>query len=210
MGGHRIRSQSTEKDWNFSSLVIIFAHLIPKVPSMNKIRFLLVGMIVSLTAACTGGSENPPASSDKSASSSTSGDDAPAVDNEDLTPGLKGIDADNNGIRDDIDRFIARYYSGTSMMKKVAEREARAFQKSMEATTGEAAQAAGNAIFLAGDCAYKLLPHATGKDMKIVEDMSIEIKALTANTKERFEAYWRGEALASGMVFRVNDDPVCE
>lgn len=210
MGGHRIRSPSTEKDWNFSSLIIIFAHLIPKVPSMNKIRFLLIGMIVSLTAACTGGSENPPASPDKSASSSTSGDDAPAVDNEDLTPGLKGIDADNNGIRDDIDRFIATYYSATSMMKKAAEREARAFQKQVNAVTPEQARIAGNEVSLAGDCTFENLPHATEKDMKSAEDMSIEIKALTANTRERFEAYWRAQEMVSGSVFRNEKQPVCD
>jgi hypothetical protein len=95
-------------------------------------------------------------------------------------------------------------------MKKAAEREARAFQMSMEATTPEEAKAAGKAIFHAGDCSYKLLPHATEADMKFVENMPIEIKALTANTPERFSAYWRGEELASGMAFYTNDNPNCE
>jgi hypothetical protein len=177
---------------------------------MKMMRYFLATLSFLLITACSGGNGSSATSVDESGSPSTAADDAPVVDNEDLTPGLKGIDTDRNGIRDDIDRFIARHYSATSTIKKVADLEARAFQKSMEATTPGEAQAAGNAIFLAGDCAYKLLPHATDKDMKFVENMSIEIKALTANTKERFSAYWHEESLAGGMVFRDNDDPVCE
>jgi hypothetical protein len=177
---------------------------------MKKRRFVLATTLFVLITACSGEGGRPSSPNDKAGSPSTPADDAPLVENEDLTPGLKGIDADGNGIRDDIDRFIARHYSATPLIKKVAEKKARAFQKSMEATTHQEAKAAGNAIFLAGDCAYKLLPHATDGDMKFVESMSIEIKALTANTKERFSAYWNGEELAGGMVFDTNDNPVCE
>ena len=178
---------------------------------MKMMRYFSATLLFLLITACSGGNGSSATSVDESGSPSTAADDdAPVVDNEDLTPGLKGIDTDGNGIRDDIDRFIARHYSATSTKKKVADLEVRAFQKSMEATTPGEAQAAGNAIFLAGDCAYKLLPHATDKDMKFVENMSIEIKALTANTKERFSACWHGESLAGGMVFRDNDDPACE
>ena len=177
---------------------------------MKKSRLVCTAFIFSLITACSGGGESSGPAVNKGSSQPTPIDDAPAVDNEDLTPGLKGIDANANGIRDDIDRFIASHYSASSMMKKVAEKQARAFQMSMEAATSEEAKKAGNAIFLAGDCAYKFLPHATEDDMKFVESMSIEIKALTANTTERFSAYWRGEELASGMVFYSNDDPDCE
>ena len=177
---------------------------------MKNNRLFFLTLLFLLVTACSGegGSGGTPAA--KVNVPAAAADDAPQVDNEDLTAGLKGIDADANGIRDDIDRFIARHYSATSIMKKAAEREARAFQMSMEATTPEEAKAAGNAIFHAGDCSYKLLPHATEADMKFVENMSIEIKALTANTPERFSAYWRGEELASGMVFYSNDNPDCE
>ena len=48
------------------------------------------------------------------------------------------------------------------------------------------------------------------KDLKFAEDMSIEIKALTANTKERFEAYWRAQEMVSGAVFKEAKKPVCD
>ena len=177
---------------------------------MKKKQIFFTTIVFLLLTACSGENGTSTSNGSGSESSSTPTDNAPAVDNEDLSPGLKGIDADGNGIRDDIDRFIARHYSITSTIKKVAEKKARAFQKSMEANTHEEAQAAGNMIFMAGDCAFQLLPHATEQDMKFIENMSIEIKALTANTKERFSAYWNGESLAGGMVFKVTDDPVCE
>mgnify|MGYP003543664683 FL=1 len=40
---------------------------------------------------------------------------------EDFTPGLKGIDSDSNGIRDDIDALILQKYADTPTIKKAAE-----------------------------------------------------------------------------------------
>jgi hypothetical protein len=96
------------------------------------------------------------------------------------------------------------------MMKKAAEQEARAFQKQVDAGTPEQALAAANAVSRAADCTFKTLPHATEKDLNFAEDMSIEIKALTANTKERFEAYWRAQEMVSGAVFKDAKEPVCD
>jgi hypothetical protein len=168
--------------------------------------FVLLAVLFAFLGACSDGSRK----ADSGSKSVAPVEEAALIDNEDLTPGLKGIDADGNGIRDDIDRLIAKSYSGTSIIKKVAERRARALQQSMEATTPEQAQIAGDAIMHAGDCAYVLLPHATPEQRKFRERMSTEIEALTANTKERLKAYWHSEALSSGMVFRSNNNPVCD
>jgi hypothetical protein len=175
-----------------------------------KRQFLFAAILVPLLAACSGDNNNSGASSGQGSSASKPAENAALIDNEDLTPGLKGIDTDGNGIRDDIDRLIAKKYAVTPAMKKAAEQKARALQKSMETTTREQARIAGNEIFRAGDCAFQFLPHATEDDMKALEKMSAEIEALTANTKERFEAYWRGETLAGGMVFRRAKEPVCD
>jgi hypothetical protein len=181
---------------------------------MKKKQLFFTTIVFLLITACSGENGNSTATVSEngngSESSSTPTDDAPAVDNEDLSPGLKGIDANGNGIRDDIDRFIARHYSATSIMKKVAEREARAFQKQIDATTYEQAVTAGNDVSTAADCTFYLLPHATKKDRKFAEDLSIEIKALTANTRERFEAYWHAQEMLSGSVFKDLSDPVCD
>lgn len=177
---------------------------------MKKNRPFCATFLLLFITACSGGGGNAEAPATKGPLPATVADDAPQVDNEDFTPGLKGIDADANGIRDDIDRFIARHYSATSMMKKAAEQEARAFQKQVDAGTPEQALVAANAVSRAADCTFKTLPHATSKDLKFSEDMSIEIKALTANTKERFGAYWKAQEMVSGAVFRDAKEPVCD
>jgi hypothetical protein len=182
----------------------------PKVNLRKIMRRLSMILLFFLVTACSDGSESPATSVDQRNSPAIAADDTPIVDNEDLSPELKGIDADRNGIRDDIDRFIARHYSTTSTMRKVAEREARAFQKQLDVTTYDQAIAAGNDVSMAADCTFYLLPHATEKDRKFAEDLSIEIKALTANTRERFEAYWHAQEMLSGSVFKDVKDPVCD
>lgn len=50
------------------------------------------------------------------------------IGQEDLMPGLKGINADNNEIRDDIDRLIAKNYSATPEFRKTSEKKAHNMQ----------------------------------------------------------------------------------
>jgi hypothetical protein len=150
------------------------------------------------TAVNTGGNSTPPPVAQR------------IIDNEDLTPGLKGVDANNNGIRDDIDRLIAQKYSATPELQKAAEQKARALQKSMEATTRQQALAAGDGIMRAADCAFKVFPQSTSSDIKFYDQLSKELESLTNNTQERFKAYWNAESLKGGGVFRQPDEPVCD
>ena len=149
------------------------------------------------TAIPTGGNSTPPPVTQR------------IIDNEDLTAGLKGVDADGNGIRDDIDRLITLKYSATPEMKKALEQEARALQKSMESTTRQQALAAGDEIMRAGGCSFKIFLNMPGS-LELRDKASNEIGALTANTRERFKAYWNAESLKGGGVFRQPDEPVCD
>ena len=80
--------------------------------------------MMALVSCSGGGASNSPSDNAGKAhgtgANSTPVTSPPIIDNEDLTPGLKGVDANNNGIRDDIDRLIAKKYSGTSAIKKAA------------------------------------------------------------------------------------------
>jgi hypothetical protein len=136
--------------------------------------------------------------------------DPPLIENEDVTPALRGIDADGNGIRDDVDRLIAKKYSATPVVKKVAELQARALQQLMDSTTCEEATAAGEQIFRAHNCAYKYLPHANEEDREIPKKMFTEIESLTANTKERLIAYFKAEWISTSKMSRSNKNPVCD
>ena len=73
----------------------------------------------------------------------------------------KGIDASNNGIRDDIDRLIAQKFAATPALKKSAEQKARALQRSMEATTRQQSIMAGDEIMRATACVSQVLSTPT-------------------------------------------------
>ncbi len=177
----------------------------------RNLSLLFVAMIIS---ACSGGGASADSPSDattptnSAASSPAPSTNRPSekiIDNEDITAGLKGVDANNNGIRDDIDRLIAQKYSTSPAMKKAAEQEARAIQLFVEATTKNQARIAGNITSRSEDCLLKV-----AADFKTYITASKEIEALTANTKERFTAYWNANGLAGGMVFSQPPEPVCD
>lgn len=181
-----------------------------------KVKNVLFLFSILLVAACSGGGSG--GSSDGLPTTDTGGSPNTSpnqpctkiIDNEDLTAGLKGIDANNNGIRDDIDRLIAQKYSLTPAMKKAAEQEARALQKILSVTNKVQARMVFNESRRAGDCTYKVFSHATPEDINLRDQMSKEVEALTANTKERFAAYWQANSLAGGMVFSQAQEPVCD
>jgi hypothetical protein len=176
-----------------------------------KTKLISCSVLLALLCACSGGEDESTGTSVSNTSSSNNSSPADStpnakiIDNEDLTAGLKGIDANNNGIRDDIDRLISQKYSATPQMKKAAEQKARTLQNSLEVTDKIQARIMGNEIRRAGNCARRSIP-----DIKVRMQLSKEIEALTANTKERFTAYWRGNELAGGMVFSQSDNLICD
>jgi hypothetical protein len=183
----------------------------------------LITIILLCTAcflsACSGSSSSsaPPSSSAGSSGTPGSGSgqgqpgSGPVIDNEDQTPGLKGVDADNNGIRDDIDRLIAKKYSATPALKKAVEQGARALQKSMESTSRQQALIAGDEIMRAGDCQAKVvLRKGDTSSEKLYLQIGNDLTALTGNTKERFTAYWKAESLKGGGVLEQPKEPVCD
>lgn len=129
---------------------------------------------------------------------------------EDMTPGLKGIDADANGIRDDIDALIAQKYSDTPRIKIAAEDYARTVQGFMEAKTKQEAydfaNKSGHMIECIIDVAF---PGNDIESYKKRSQLIDEVVAYTANTRERFEKYWKSSALISGSTFRSNLNPEC-
>jgi hypothetical protein len=180
-------------------------------------QMLCVTLLAFALAACSGGSGGSADTGSSSGSTRDTGNISGAsgtgkspviIDNEDRSAGLKGIDANNNGIRDDIDRLIAKKYSLTPAMKKSAEQEARALQKSLEAKNKTEVRFTGDEIMRAGDCSFKIFQ--TDAEFRLMQQMSTEMEALTANTPERFKAYMEAEKLANGMVFSQAEEPVCD
>lgn len=100
---------------------------------------------------------------------------------------VAGIDTDNNGIRDDIDRFIAAKYGTNSRAVKAARQSAAARQQviTADATNRTAARIALQDSGDAGVCAGKAFREAgldPGSELE-------EIFLRTYNTPERLEQY---------------------
>jgi hypothetical protein len=128
---------------------------------------------------------------------------------EDLSPGLKGTDANANGIRDDIDALITSKYSQTPAIKKAAEQKALALQAFMEATTKEQAFAAAEKISIASKCVYTVLPGISIENSGLRDGMSKDIESLTANTRERLVKYLQSNKLVGGGYFTAPIAPFC-
>jgi TolA-binding protein len=186
-------------------------HFIEKINHMKNL--IALTFFVIATAGCSGGSSSTSQTGAPTTSPATTAvttANQPIIENEDLTPGLKGVDANNNGIRDDIDRLIAKKYSVTPQIRKAVEQRARTLQKFMEATDKTqarmTAQEAGRAI----SCTFNIFPDSTPEGEKFRDQSLKEVEALTANTKERFAKYWNSNGLVGGMVFRRAEEPVCD
>ena len=176
-------------------------------------KFMLVALLASVLVACAVGcsptaspatSEGTPVASAPVVSSKS------IIENEDLAPGLKGVDANKNGIRDDIDRLIAKKYAATPAIKKAAEQSARSLQYFMEATTRQQALVASDEDGRALACIEKQLPYSVPGNENMASQMSKQIEALTVNTKERFTKYWNSNKLIGGGYFSQPLEPVCD
>lgn len=120
---------------------------------------------------------------------------------------LAGIDRDTDGVRDDVQRFIA--FNFLAHHKPVTQL-ARAFQKSLLATTREQALIAANGMSRAYNCLYTTVLTSSGTvDEQLIDTISFEIQANTANTKERARAYL-DDSLLSGATIPAFDGNTCD
>lgn len=134
----------------------------------------------------------------------------PEVVDEDRSEGLRGVDADGNGIRDDIDRLIAAKFSPASEVRKAAEQKARALQQMLEAGTREEGLVAGGKLLRSTSCVFQVLPSAIQGNERLRITLLREIESLTANTRERLVKYIDSNRLVGGGYFSQSPEPVCD
>lgn len=125
------------------------------------------------------------------------------------TDSLAGIDANANGVRDDIERHIEKKYS-ESAQRKAAMQTARGFQQSLLVDTGDAAalQAVSAAVMRAANCRRSVF--ASPQDAAAAAQMSDELEAMTANTKQRLLAYLAYNKALSGSVSSLPKGDTCD
>ncbi len=110
---------------------------------------------------------------------------------------LEGIDSDNDGVRDDIQRYIAIEYPDSEKIRRVLTDKAKADQafilnaddreKVLEANTEQ-----GKAI----DCLWYIDPETASTNYK-------KLKAQVLNTEERIRAWIKADSQLGGMTFSV-------
>ena len=125
----------------------------------------------------------------------------------DRTDTVAGIDADQNGIRDDIDAYIQKTYP-TEEQRKAVSQYAKQLQKKLLADTqnkilvkqitNEGSRAIG--------CIYERFSNGDSKNGSVVQ----EILGVTTNTKPRLSAYMQFDKALDGTVISLPSEDVCD
>jgi hypothetical protein len=124
----------------------------------------------------------------------------------DRSTDIKGPDANNNGVRDDIDAWIATLPI-TEIQKKAAIQTAIGLQKTLLVDLNDkiALQAVWDESMLSTVC----LSDAYMPEYKESFKLSSKIEAMTANTKERAKRYILYNAASSGSSTKLPNSYSC-
>lgn len=120
---------------------------------------------------------------------------------------IKGPDADYNGIRDDIDAWIAAQPI-TDVQKKAAQQTARVRQAELlvDLTNGPELDKLGDLSMASVKCLrLSFMP-----EYQRGYDLSGKIVAMTANTRERAKKYLAYNRAVSGSSGRLPEGDTCE
>lgn len=123
----------------------------------------------------------------------------------DRTASLSGTDANSNGVRDDIDRYID-LRSDTAPQKQSLRMVSKAMTAAMASapTDAIALRSAADALNMGVACLWKNYPP------DVANKMTLEMRKVTINTKNRYDAYMRYNGLRAGSVIKLPKEVVCE
>jgi hypothetical protein len=134
----------------------------------------------------------------------------------DRSTDIAGPDADRNGIRDDIDAYIAAL-PVTEPVKKAAQQRARVQQKSLliDLQDRRALMALADASMASTACMSSTVlegvaPELRSKTMRDGHAITFKIEAITANTPERAERYLAYMRALHGTTTTYPEGQVCE
>lgn len=123
-------------------------------------------------------------------------------------PTLGGIDANTNGVRDDIERHIEKKYTEPAQ-RKAAMQTARAFQQMLLVNKDDSMELDRISAysFRAIVCLDNSFVGPDALNSALVLD---EVRAMTTNTKDRLKAYLAYNKARSGSVSRLPEGDTCE
>lgn len=123
-------------------------------------------------------------------------------------PSVEGMDANRNGVRDDIETHIHRKYTDPAQ-RRAAMQMARAYQRMLLVDKMDAIglDQVSALSFRAIVCLDTSFVGAGAPNSAIVLE---ELRDLTTNTKERLKAYLAYNKARSGSVSRLPEGNTCE
>ena len=124
-------------------------------------------------------------------------------------PSVEGMDANGNGVRDDIETHIHRKYTDPAQ-RKAAMQTARALQQMLLVDKNDAValERVSQASWRAVGCESLAFSGPEGSTQSW--EMAQEIKAMTTNTKERLQAFLAYNAARSGSVSSMPKVDSCD
>ncbi len=125
------------------------------------------------------------------------------------TDTIAGIDANANGVRDDIEQHIEKKYTVVAE-RAAAMQTARVYQATLLVDKNDAAavEEVSKASWRAVGC--EQVAFLGPERLKQAWEMAQEIKAMTTNTKERLKAYLAYNKERSGSVSTMLEGDTCE
>ncbi|PTO97148.1 hypothetical protein CWO08_05340 [Vibrio sp. 10N.286.48.B8] len=124
-------------------------------------------------------------------------------------PTLVGVDNDDNGIRDDIERYIDINYLELDQ-KQAVEQYVKALQQTLiiDLTDINAVKSANRKLSEADHCIYSRFDGSNNS--KQPAQVSQELESITTNTKERLLAYLAFSRALNGTSWSIPKGDTCE
>lgn len=172
--------------------------------------------MATLIVGCGGGKADAQAASEAPAAAGAAPSPAPAasspapvalVDVLDRSSTIAGPDANSDGVRDDINKWLDAQPLAEPQ-KRAAMQLARTFQRALlvNATDRDAAAAIADTNYAAMRCLSAAYEPNAPEPRKV----GFALEAMTANTKERAMQYIKYNAALGGMAFQRPTNPKCD
>jgi hypothetical protein len=170
-------------------------------------------LLAAMVAGCGNGSDGPGGSTEggmptpfsfrETYSKLEASGKLPVLDRSDS---IAGTDANANGVRDDIERYIEKK-PDTQPQKNSLKALSRALTKSMTIDTKDknALRDVTNSINISTGCIWKT--YGTGA---VASPLGDEIEKLTVNTRRRYDAYMKYNSAMNGAVISEEKNLKCD
>lgn len=161
---------------------------------MKKMLYYILCLtaLAAIIAGCSGGGSASAASTPQTVATASLPPDPGTAGK----ATVEGIDSDNDGVRDDVQRAIVDKFGSSQKTVAAARQHAKAVQLKLQASTTKEAVAAAKFALRAVSCAGNSLGVSFSDTIR-------SVTGLTVNTAERMDAYTKTNVLLSGQVLEL-------